>query len=138
MHVIYEGEGLSRDPSISLLERLILGWGKVRRFYLLYFRSSYVEQSLKRRVGECHRTGSCCQLAFSCPWLGWVERLPACRSYKLRPRNCTVFPIDERDLRDRDIVNPWEPCGFSFLSPEEAREKAEAEEKRQPELVIHA
>jgi len=25
-----------------------------------------------------------------------------------------MFPIDERDLRDRDIVSPDHPCGFSF------------------------
>jgi hypothetical protein len=44
-----------------------------------------------------------------------------------------MFPIDERDIRDRDIVNPHDPCGFSFLSPEEAREREEKE--RQVELV---
>jgi hypothetical protein len=44
-----------------------------------------------------------------------------------------TFPIDERDIRDRDIVNPHNPCGFSFLSREPARERAEKE--RQTELV---
>jgi hypothetical protein len=26
-----------------------------------------------------------------------------------------MFPIDERDLRDRDIISPDHPCGFSFV-----------------------
>jgi hypothetical protein len=25
-----------------------------------------------------------------------------------------MFPIDERDLRDRDIMAPHVPCGYSF------------------------
>ena len=28
--------------------------------------------------------------------------------------NCRLFPIDERDLRDRDLVAPGAPCGFHF------------------------
>ena len=34
---------------------------------------------------------------------------------------CRLFPIDERDLRDRDIIAPDTPCGFSFLPLEEDR-----------------
>jgi len=30
-----------------------------------------------------------------------------------------MFPIDERDIRDRDIISPDIPCGFSFPAPPE-------------------
>jgi hypothetical protein len=133
MHVVYEGDGLARDTSIGWRARAILVWGKLRRFYLLSFRPNYVEKSLKRRVGECHRTGSCCKLAFTCPWFGWLERLPICRNYTRRLRNCTTFPIDDRDIRDRDIVNPQETCGFSFSSLEEVRERSD--KQKQTELT---
>jgi hypothetical protein len=136
MHVVYEGDGLAPEPEIGWRKRAILIWGKLRRFYFLTFRRGYVEESLKRRVGECRRTGSCCKLAFACPWFSWLERLPVCRYYARRPRNCTIFPIDERDIRDRDIVSPYEPCGFAFLSPEEARKRSE--KQRQVELVPRA
>ena len=120
---LYRGNGV---PQVSLTwrHRLILGWGKARRFYLVVFRPEYVRRSLARRVGSCHRTGACCVLMFSCPALDRLSRLPLCRIYTRRPANCRTFPIDERDLSDRNLVNPWEPCGFSFLAPER---NAEAE-----------
>lgn len=133
MHVVYEGSGVVAPRALTWRERIILGWGKIRRFYLLTFRQSYVEESLKRRVGVCHRTGACCRLMFSCPLLGWLKRMPICRIYQHRPRNCTVFPIDERDLRDRDIVNPDHPCGFAFLSRKEAGDVR----KKPAETVLH-
>ncbi len=129
MQVLYEGVGVyqhrgrERLRSLSWRQRGILLWGKVRRLYLVNFRPRYVEESLTRRVGHCHRTGACCNVMFPCPLLDWASRLPLCGIYKSRPRNCTTFPIDERDLRDRNIVNPWEPCGFSFReeTPEHRR-----------------
>ena len=133
MHETLDGDGPAQVPSLGWRERAILGWGKLRRFYLLRFRPAYVEESLKRRIGECRRTGTCCELAFPCPLSSLMEHLPGCRHYERRPRNCKTFPIDERDIRDRDIVNPHDPCGFSFLSPEEALEREEKE--RQAELV---
>jgi hypothetical protein len=134
MHVLYEGVGFPRRRSVAWNEKLILAWGKLRRFYLLHFRPDYVASSLRRRVGQCHRTGACCELMFSCPALAWVERLPVCRMYRRRPRNCTVFPIDERDLRDRDIVDPWRPCGFSFRAAEDVC--GEARESEKVEVVL--
>jgi hypothetical protein len=134
MRVIYESRGRSAAPALGWKERAVLTWGKLRRFYLLTFRPVYVEESLKRRVGACQRTGSCCKLAFTCPWLRLLEYLPFCSHYARRPRNCMTFPIDERDIRDRDIVSPHDPCGYSFLSPEQAREREE--KQRQVEFVV--
>ncbi len=48
-----------------------------------------------------------------------------CRFHNLRPPNCRLFPIDERDLADRDMILPEQPCGFSFVP--EGRASAERE-----------
>lgn len=100
---------------LSTRQRLRLGWGKVRRFCLVHFRPAYVRASLARRVGECHRTGACCRLMFTCPLLDARSRPVRCTIHEIKPKVCRIFPIDERDLRDRDLVMPDHPCGFSFL-----------------------
>jgi hypothetical protein len=100
--------------NLTFYQRLLLGWGKVRRFYLYTVRRDYVERQLAHRVGECTRCGACCKLMFTCPILD-PEKIPAtCARHKYRFRNCRYFPIDHRDLRDRDIVMPAQKCGFSF------------------------
>ncbi|MFQ5877990.1 MAG: YkgJ family cysteine cluster protein [Acidobacteriota bacterium] len=101
--------------TLSARDRLILGWGKIRRFYLAHFRLGYVRESLARRRGGCDRTGACCRLMFTCPLLDARERPVRCTIHEIKPRVCRVFPIDERDLRDRDIVSPDRPCGFWFI-----------------------
>ncbi|MBM3335732.1 hypothetical protein FJY63_13825 [Candidatus Sumerlaeota bacterium] len=42
------------------------------------------------------------------------DGVATCTVHKFRPPNCRVFPIDPRDLADRDLVAPDRPCGFSF------------------------
>ena len=108
-----EAQGLPRT-SLTLRQRAILGWGRLRRMYLSVFRPGYVRASLTRRTGQCNRTGACCHLMFTCPLL--VERsLPVrCGVHEHKPPVCNLFPIDERDLSDRDIVSPGAPCGYSF------------------------
>lgn len=96
-------------------EKFILGWGKLRRFYLAHFRPRYVRESLARRRGECARTGACCHLLYTCP-IYTSNPKPTCRINDHKPKVCHLFPIDERDLRDRDIISPQVPCGFSFVS----------------------
>jgi hypothetical protein len=105
-----------RAPStLNFRERMTLGWGKVRRFYLAHFRPGYVRESLARRVGQCHRTGACCHLLFTCPLLDKKIEPVRCTIHEIKPKVCRLFPIDERDLRDRDIISPETPCGFSFV-----------------------
>jgi len=96
---------------------MILGWGKVRRFYLAHFRPAYVRRSLARRSGQCNRTGACCHLMFTCPLLDRRTEPVRCSIHEIKPKVCRLFPIDERDLRDRDIVSPDTPCGFRFAPP---------------------
>lgn len=100
--------------SLTLRQRAILGWGRLRRIYLAVFRPGYVRASLARRTGQCNRTGACCHLMITCPLL--VERpLPVrCSVQDHKPPICNLFPIDERDLRDRDMVSPGTRCGYSF------------------------
>ncbi len=95
-----------------------LFWGKIRRFYLGHFRPGYVESKISLRRGECLRCGTCCALLYACPEL---EDLPdgntRCRIHEKRPKNCSIFPVDQADLKDRDLVsrnNGERPCGFDF------------------------
>jgi len=108
-----------KPSSLTFQERATLGWGKVRRFYLAHFRPAYVRESLARRVGNCDRTGACCNLMFTCPLLDRRSQPVRCTIHEFKPKVCRLFPIDERDLRDRDILSPDVPCGFSFIPREE-------------------
>lgn len=101
-------------PRLTASERVRLLWGKVRRFYLGVLRRGYVRGSHERRQGECARCGACCALGYRCWSLRDADDGTECRMHSVRPVNCRIFPIDERDLADRDLLNPTVPCGFSF------------------------
>ncbi len=94
--------------------RLKLLWGTPRRLFLNVFRPGYVRASLAQRSGECRRCGACCQLVCRCIYFRDDGGIPSCKLYKYRPPNCSNFPIDQRDIDDRDIISPNEPCGFSW------------------------
>jgi hypothetical protein len=97
----------------------VQGWGKVRRFCLSALRRDLVRNKVSRRRGECVRCGACCRLVFKCPALYYQEDGTAgCRYHQLRPANCRVFPLDERDLAERDMVMPERSCGFYFTAVE--------------------
>ncbi len=103
------------------------GWGKVRRFCLAALMPGAVKRHVERRRGECTRCGACCKLVYKCPALFYQEDGTAgCRYHQVRPMNCRVFPIDERDLADRDMVMPEQPCGYSFLDASELEQTREA------------
>ena len=98
--------------------KMRLAWGKIRRGYLGLLRSNYVKSKASLRRGECIRCGACCKLLYVCPHL---EELPdgttECNIHERRPMNCRIFPINGRDLKDRDLVAKGghnKPCGFSF------------------------
>jgi len=101
----------------TLRIRMILLRGVIRRFFLNLFRPSYVRESLSRRLGECKRCGVCCHLvANKCGALHrHVDGQSTCRLYSVyRLPNCCTFPIDARDLKDRNLVAPNVPCGYSW------------------------
>lgn len=106
---------LSQSPSFFNISRIKcrLLWSKVRRLYLCLFRKDYVNGSISRRRGECKRCGACCRLFLKCHSLVMENSLANCRAYnRFRSPNCHKFPIDKRDLADRDLVSPDNPCGY--------------------------
>ena len=87
--------------------------GKLRRFWLVYFRRRYVEEVLlPKRKSTCARTGACCQLGFGCPAYDAKNKL--CTIHPNKPLACKLFPITEEDLKDRDFVDGSTKCGYSF------------------------
>ena len=103
---------------MHLLQSLPEGWGKLRRWYLVHFRPSYVKRMQALRRGECRRCGACCSIAFRCPHLANGNH---CTIYEHRYMQCRLFPIDERDLRGR-----FRGCGFWFQPLEQTQEVPDA------------
>jgi hypothetical protein len=102
---------------IPLRIRVILLKGVMRRFWLNLFCKRYVRESIAKRQGECRRCGVCCHLiANKCGALKLGENgCSSCRIYRFyRLPNCCTFPIDARDIADRDLIADGEPCGYSF------------------------
>ncbi|MDI6787769.1 MAG: hypothetical protein QME51_05305 [Planctomycetota bacterium] len=97
--------------------QIILGWGKIRRVFLVNFRPNKTSKYLVNRQGECKRCGACCELFFKCSFLKKENGIPSCKIYDWRFKTCRAFPLDQRDINDRDIVNPLQKCGFYFNSP---------------------
>ncbi|HXX93297.1 MAG TPA: hypothetical protein VEN81_06660 [Planctomycetota bacterium] len=89
-------------------------WGKARRAFLISFRKGRVLEKLDRRRGGCHRCGACCKLVFRCPAYDDSGGDPRCLIYNDRPGVCGLFPLDEKDLAERDVVMPDKKCGFFF------------------------
>lgn len=99
----------------TLRIRFLLLRGVLRRHFLNVFRPGYVRASLARRGGECRRCGVCCHLvANKCGALHiHSDGHSTCRFYNVyRLPNCRTFPIDPRDLADRNLVAPNIPCGY--------------------------
>ncbi len=93
------------------------GIGKMRRFWLVWFRKAYVAQQVERRQGECNQCGNCCELLFKCPFLIKSETGDTlCSIYENRPQQCAAFPIDKRCLSEVDF-----DCTYTFLQIEPHR-----------------
>ena len=121
-----------RPAPITFWQRLKLLWGRPRRFVLNHFRPGYVAAQLAKRRGECARCGACCQMGAYCRHLVYEDDtgLSACKRYdKFRSMNCRNFPIDERDLADRNLVFPDVPCGYYFENGGDAPDARDAAEQ---------
>lgn len=99
--------------------RMILLRGVLRRTYLSVFRPSYVRKSIAARKGQCARCGACCNLIDKngCFLLGFEESgLSLCKIHgPVRMPNCIIFPVDARDIADRDLVAlDGVKCGYTF------------------------
>lgn len=97
-----------------MINKLVLGWSKIRRIFFVYFTPNLAEKKLERRHGECKRCGTCCELMFVCPALDRSNGSIQCKRYDKRSKVCKLFPLDENDLKDRNRVNVKQKCGFSF------------------------
>lgn len=96
--------------------RLALWKGVLRRLVLRLFNPGHVKKSLARREGQCGRCGACCRLLLPrCMYLKVDDKGQACctKHRGLRPGNCKVFPIDERDIYDRNLIS-GASCGYRF------------------------
>jgi len=101
---------------VSAAHRLLLWSGVMRRFFLYAFNKKRVKESTEKREGECSRCGACCRLVVNeCPYLTFeADGKSSCARYDAaRMPNCVIFPIDCRDIEDRNIVSKI-PCGYSF------------------------
>jgi len=141
---------LKPERVLTFRDQIILFWGKVRRFYYHTCRPDYIARNHLRRRGECTRCGICCLMGSTC--LHYSEDgdgQALCLRHPVRPRNCRIFPVDEADLRDRDILAPDTPCGYSFIpigepltpepaAPEPAAAELAAAEPVAPELAPSA
>ena len=99
---------------IGARTKFYLFMGKTRRFFYGLFPNGYVKKQLENRQGECKRCGACCKLLFNCPFLDDSVTPCRCKIYGRTSANCRLFPLDERDLAERDLVAPDKPCGFYF------------------------
>lgn len=96
--------------------KIIQGKGKIRRFILAHFKKKYVEEQKNNRQGECKRCGICCKLLVNCPMLIQdADNNFLCKIHNRKPSNCDLFPIDEKDIKDRDTILPDVPCGYTFF-----------------------
>lgn len=102
-----------RQPGLWV--RLRLFWGRPRRLFNNVFRPGYVARKRRQRRGACRQCGMCCQMGNRCRFLQYETGLALCSVYNRRlSPNCHRFPIDERDIADRDLIQPEVPCGFKF------------------------
>lgn len=90
--------------------------GKLRRFLLVSFARGKVRRKLERREGSCARCGTCCKLLLRCPALVESNGIYKCLIYDDRPGVCGLFPLDEKDIEERNIIRSDIPCGYSFFS----------------------
>lgn len=118
----------------SWRERAVLLWGKIRRFLLGKLRPGYVLRMQAARQGDCTRCGSCCKLLYQCPFLDESSFPAMCTIHETRPENCRIFPVDSRDLTDRNFVQLKMNCGYSF--PEDENPHGTRDEYRPGAIMV--
>lgn len=103
-----------RFAMLKTKDKATLYGGKARRLFYSLFKPSYIKQQLATRKGNCLRCGVCCRLGYNCPSLGIKKEGSTCKTYTIRSTNCRIFPINNADLRERNLVSPETTCGFYF------------------------
>ena len=101
-------------PAIFFKPMLAAAMGYLTKSKIGRFINSYINKQPNRK-GNCtpdvcetldgRRGAACCKLGYKCPALCDT----ACGVYKVRPRNCRVFPANEGDLKlVRNCGYRWE------------------------------
>ncbi len=104
-----------RYKDLSWKSRFSLLNGKIRRFFIGHFGKKRIKESLECRENECARCGACCKLLFKCLFLTVDDQgYYSCSIHKSRPVNCRIYPVDMRDIRERNMIAPDTKCGYSF------------------------
>ena len=89
--------------------------GKIRRFFRGHLNPAKVKDCHSNRESECARCGACCKILFECPYLIEDEQgYYSCKIHDKRPLNCRIYPMDMKDIAERDMVSPSTKCGYSF------------------------
>ena len=110
--------------SMGFWAKVRLFAGRPKRFFYSQFRRGYVRANAGRREGECSRCGACCQLGSRCGFLYYEDGLACCKIHHTwKFPNCRIFPVDERDLADRDMILPEVLCGYRFNGKEGDRDR---------------
>jgi hypothetical protein len=77
----------------------------------------YIYENHLKRQGKCLRCGACCKLMFkTCPCLKMEPdgKYICIKHESFRLPNCKIFPVDFRDINDRNIIST-EKCGYYFV-----------------------
>jgi len=101
-----EGKNISKGNGATTL--IDQGFSKLRRFWLVKARKTYVRKRRTCRKGQCARCAMCCRVFLHCPFL----HENTCTVYHKRFDQCKAFPIDERDVAL--IRKMGGRCGYSF------------------------
>ncbi|MCX7765863.1 MAG: hypothetical protein N2246_04050 [Candidatus Sumerlaeia bacterium] len=110
------GKDITGNNHNSVKIKLRLIGGKLRRLYYSKFSQDYIKQQLVNRRGECKRCGICCRFVFKCPFLRQdVDGIWKCIIHRWRPSVCVHYPVDQRDLDEREFLQPENKCGFYFV-----------------------
>ncbi|MFO0980984.1 MAG: YkgJ family cysteine cluster protein [Planctomycetota bacterium] len=97
--------------------------GKLRRIGRVYLspRRHQIGKS-STAGGACARCGTSCKLGWQCFF--WDARSGGCSIYEHRPLVCRVYPLDQKDVDDRNLVNRKQPCGYTFAKQPMRRARA--------------
>ncbi len=98
-----------------IVNKYLQSKGVIRRFYLGHFNKNYVNSQKLKRHGECKNCGFCCRFVVKCPLLYQDdEGKYLCKIHNNKPSNCNIFPVNEKDIKDRNTLNPDVSCGYAF------------------------
>ena len=90
--------------------------GRLKRYFMFWFRKGYVEKQMHKRKGECSRCGYCCN-QLECRFAIKKGDRWECSIHPYWPVSCAVYPINEKDVIEYNCP------GFSFEPADELQPK---------------